>query len=109
MFGLIEQTEAKVLSLWLGLLLLLLLLLLFDLLLLLLASGGSGGSGSGGRSTDVVDQVIDVATAEDTGEGGGPEGSNGDVGCLEDGRDLLRLQPHTVNTRKGERAMLRVR
>merc|ERR1719357_2430595 len=92
MVNLVEQSEAHVIALFLGLL----------LLLLLLGSlssrsrgstassrgGTSGGSGADSRA-HVGDQGLQVGGLEGLGEEAGPVGLNIDTSSLEDGGDLL--------------------
>merc|ERR1719153_962132 len=93
MANLVEQSEAHVIVLFLGLLLLL-------LLLGGLSSGSrgstsssrsatSGGSGADSRA-HVGDKGLQVGGLESLGEEAGPVGLNIDTSSLEDGGDLLR-------------------
>merc|ERR1719394_658563 len=92
MVNLVEQSEAHVIVLFLGLLLLL-------LLLGGLSSGSRGstassrGATSGGSGADsrahVGDQGLQVGGLESLGEEAGPVGLNIDTSSLEDGGDLL--------------------
>merc|ERR1719195_53308 len=85
MVNLVEQSEAHVIVLFLGLLLL--------LLLLGGLSSGSRGSTAGGSGADsrahVGDQGLQVGRLEGLGEEARPVGLNIDTGSLEDGGDLL--------------------
>merc|ERR1719400_1638891 len=84
MVNLVEQSEAHVIVLFLGLLL---------LLLLLGGLSSSRGGTSGGSSADsrahVGDQGLKVGGLESLGEEAGPVGLNIDTSSLEDGGDLL--------------------
>merc|ERR1719430_1744583 len=97
MESLVEQAEAHVIVLLLGLLLLGLLLLL-----LLLGGLGSGSRGSttGGSSTDarpnVGDQGLEVSGLESLGEEAWPVRLNLDTSSLEDGGDLLRSDSDVI-------------
>merc|ERR1719511_578869 len=85
MVNLVEQSEAHVIVLFLG---------LFLLLLLLggLSSGSRGSTGSGSSADSrahVGDQGLQVGGLEGLGEEAGPVGLNINTSSLEDGCDLL--------------------
>merc|ERR1719220_2088124 len=86
MVNLVEQSEAHVIVLFLGLLLLL--LLLGSLSSRSSRSATSGGSGADSRA-HVGDQGLKVSGLESLGEEAGPVGLNIDTSSLEDGGDLL--------------------
>merc|ERR1719397_1989646 len=87
MESLVEQAEAHVIVLLLG---------LFLLLLLLggLSSGSRGSTSSGGSGTNtgpyVGDQGLEVGRLQSLGEEARPIGLNINTSSLEDGGDLLR-------------------
>merc|ERR1719474_1297672 len=89
MVNLVEQSEAHVIVLFLGLLLLLLLLGGRSSRSTASSRGGtSGGSGAYSRA-HVGDQGLQVGGLEGLGEEAGPVGLNIDTSSLEDGGDLL--------------------
>merc|ERR1719391_530723 len=92
MENLVEQAEAHVIILLLGLFLLLLLLgSLSSGRCSTASSGGSTSSGSSANSGPYVgDQGLEVSRLESLGEETGPVGLNVDTSSLEDGGDLLR-------------------
>merc|ERR1719150_2760907 len=83
MVNLVEQSEAHVIVLFLGLFLLLLLLGGLSS-----RSATSGGSGADSRA-HVGDQSLQVGGLEGLGEEAGPVGLNIDTSSLKDGGDLL--------------------